>query len=84
MIKALLKLTDFANPDMLERLTNKFIAVRDSLLQDIENSRQEEEDQLANHETFMTVSQETLDECRERVVENKEKHHENEQNIAAM
>lgn len=32
MIKALLKLADFANPEMLERLTNKFIAVRDSLL----------------------------------------------------
>jgi hypothetical protein len=70
MVKALLKLADFANPEMLERLTNKFIAVRDSLLQDIENSKQEEQDQVANHATFMAVSQETLDECRGRVAEN--------------
>merc|ERR1711990_69168 len=84
MIKALLKLADFANPQMLEKLTNKFIAVRDSLVQDIENSKQEEADQVSNHGTFMTVSQETLDECRGRVAENKEKHQENEQNIQAM
>ena len=84
MVKALLKLADFANPEMLERLQNKFIAVRDSLLQDIENSRQEEADQLANHETFMTVSEETLTECRGRVTENREKHAENENAIAEM
>ena len=32
MIKALLKLTDFANPEMLERLKGKFQEVRDSLV----------------------------------------------------
>ena len=70
MIKALLKLADFANPEMLNRLVDKFIAVRDSLVQDIENSNQEEADQQANFETFMDVSEETLTECRARVAEN--------------
>jgi len=44
MIKALLKLTDFANPEMLERLKGKFQAVRDSLVEDILNSNNEEAD----------------------------------------
>ncbi len=44
MIKALLKLADFANPDMLNRLIGKFNEVRASLVSDIAYALQEEDD----------------------------------------
>ena len=56
MIKALLKLSDFANPEMLARVTSKFVEVRESLVSDIAASIAEEANSLAAHNVFMAVS----------------------------
>jgi len=57
MIKALLKLADFANSEMLGRLREKFAAVRAELLQSIADTHAAEEDQLSAYTNFMAVSQ---------------------------
>jgi hypothetical protein len=44
LVKALLKLADFANADMLARLVAKFNEVRASLVADIAFALQEEDD----------------------------------------
>jgi len=69
-IKALLKLSEFADPVMLGKVTAKFQEVRDSLVTDIENSVAEEAGQVAAHATFMGVSQDTVDQARARVAAN--------------
>jgi hypothetical protein len=71
MIKALLKLADFANSDMLQRLQEKFSAVRAEMLQSIADTEAAEADQLAAYTNFMAVSQTTVDEARQRIVENR-------------
>jgi len=71
MIKALLKLADFADSDMLDRLREKFAAVRAELVQGIIDSLQAEEDQLNAYSSFMAVSQQTVDDARQRLVENR-------------
>merc|ERR1712046_103111 len=64
MIKALLKLADFADSDMLQRLREKFAAVRAELLQGIADAKAAEADQLAAYTNFMAVSQQTVDDAR--------------------
>jgi len=71
MIKALLKLADFANTEMLGRLTQKFNDVRASLLQGIADTQAAEADQLASYTAFMAVSQQTVDDARQRIVDNR-------------
>jgi hypothetical protein len=56
MIKALLKLADFANPEMLARLVAKFNEVRASLVSDIANALAAEDDEAAAYATFMGIS----------------------------
>merc|ERR1711990_911963 len=71
MVKALLKLADFANSEMLGRLREKFAAVRAELLQSIADTQQAEADQLAAYTNFMAVSQQTVDDARQRLVDNR-------------
>merc|ERR1711990_920827 len=71
MVKALLKLADFANSEMLGRLREKFAAVRAELLQSIADTHQAEADQLAAYTNFMGVSQQTVDDARQRLVDNR-------------
>ena len=71
MIKALLKLADFADSDMLQRLREKFAAVRAELLQQIADTNAAEADQLSAYTAFMAVSQQTVDDARQRIVENR-------------
>jgi len=71
MIKALLKLADFADSDMLDRLRAKFAAVRAELVQGIIDTQQAEADQLSAYTEFMAVSQTTVDDARQRLVENR-------------
>merc|ERR1711907_651214 len=59
MIKALLKLADFANSDMLMRLREKFAAVRAEMVQGIADTLAAEADQLSAYTNFMAVSQQT-------------------------
>ncbi len=70
MIKALLKLADFANSDMLAKLRGRFGEVRAELVAGIAFALQEEEDQLGAFTTFMGISQTTVDDARQRIVEN--------------
>ena len=56
MIKALLKLADFANSDMLAKLRGRFGEVRAELVAGIAFALQEEEDQLGAFTTFMGIS----------------------------
>lgn len=83
MIKALLKLTDFANPEMLARLTGKFQAVRDSLVTDIDNSNQNEADELAAYDAFMAMGAATIETCRANVARDTELLAQNAANIEA-
>merc|ERR1711990_677916 len=71
MIKALLKLADFANSDMLQRLQEKFAAVRAEMVQSIADTLAAEDDQLAAYTAFMAVSQQTVDDARQRIVDNR-------------
>merc|ERR1719486_1132645 len=71
MIKALLKLADFANSDMLQRLREKFASVRGEMVQSIADTHAAEADQLAAYTSFMAVSQQTVDDARQRIVENR-------------
>merc|ERR1712167_184734 len=71
MIKALLKLTDFANSEMLAKLREKFAAVRAEMVQSIADTEAAEADQLSAYTTFMAVSQQTVDDARQRLVENR-------------
>merc|ERR1711981_156676 len=71
MIKALLKLADFANSEMLGRLREKFSAVRAEMIQGIADTIAAEADQLAAYTQFMAVSQQTVDDARQRIVENR-------------
>jgi len=71
MIKALLKLADFANSEMLGRLREKFQAVRAEMIQGIADTIAAEADQLAAYTNFMSVSQQTVDDARQRIVENR-------------
>jgi len=71
MIKALLKLADFANSEMLGRLREKFAAVRAEMVQGIADTEAAEADQLAAYTAFMAVSQQTVDDARQRIVENR-------------
>ncbi len=70
MIKALLKLADFANSDMLTKLRGRFNEVRAELVQGIAFALQEEDDQLGAYTTFMGISQTTVDDARQRIVDN--------------
>jgi len=70
MIKALLKLADFANSDMLTKLRGRFNEVRAELVQGIAFALQEEDDQLGAYATFMGISQTTVDDARQRIVDN--------------
>ena len=56
LIKALLKLADFANSEMLAKLRTKFQEVRAELVAGIAFALQEEDDQLAAYTTFMGIS----------------------------
>ena len=71
MIKALLKLADFANSEMLGRLREKFQAVRAEMIQGIADTIAAEADQLAAYTQFMAVSQQTVDDARQRIVDNR-------------
>merc|ERR1712159_383411 len=71
MIKALLKLADFANSDMLQRLREKFAAVRAEMVQSIADTLAAEDDQLAAYTAFMAVSQQTVGDARQRIVDNR-------------
>merc|ERR1711970_59635 len=70
-MKALLKLADFANSEMLGRPREKFAAVRAEMLQGIADTQAAEEDQLAAFTSFMAVSQQTVDDARQRIEENR-------------
>jgi hypothetical protein len=70
MIKALLKLSDFADPTMLAKVKARFIEVRESLVTDIANAIGDEADSLAAFNTFMGISQDTVDQARARVAAN--------------
>jgi len=82
MFKALLKLADFANSDMLDRLREKFSAVRAELVQSIIDTNAAEADQLAAYSNFMAVSQETVDDARQRIIDNRAAHAQCVQDIA--
>merc|ERR1712139_518155 len=56
---------------MLDRLRAKFSAVRAELVQGIIDTQQAEADQLAAYTNFMAVSQQTVDDARQRLVENR-------------
>jgi len=71
MIKALLKLADFANSEMLGRLREKFMDVRAEMVQGIADTQAAEADQLAAYTNFMAVSQQTVDDARQRIVDNR-------------
>jgi len=71
MIKALLKLADFANSDMLQRLREKFQSVRGEMVQSIADTHAAEADQLSAYTGFMAVSQTTVDDARQRIVDNR-------------
>jgi len=71
MIKALLKLADFANSEMLGRLREKFAAVRAEMVQGIADTEAAEADQVAAYSAFMAVSQQTVDDARQRIVDNR-------------
>merc|ERR1712151_1064652 len=71
MIKALIKLADFANAEMLARLAEKFQAVRAEMVQGIADAEASEADQLAAYTNFMAVSQQTVDDARQRIVDNR-------------
>jgi len=70
VIKALLKLADFANPAMLRRLVKKFKDVRASLVTGIANIESEESEQVEAFKKFMDISQTTVDNARTRVKNN--------------
>merc|ERR1712151_1042231 len=70
-IKALLKLADFANSEMLGRLREKFAAVRAEMVQGIADTEAAEADQVAAYTAFMAVSQQTVDDARQRIVDNR-------------
>jgi len=70
VVKALLKLTDFANPQILARVVKKFKDVRASLVQGIANAQQEESEQAEAFAKFMDISQTTVDNARTRVTNN--------------
>lgn len=70
VVKALLKLADFANPAMLRRLIQKFRDVRASLVNGIAAAAAEEHDQIAAFKTFIEISQTTIDHARTRVKNN--------------
>lgn len=82
MIKALLKLADFADSDMLGRLREKFSAVRAELVQSIIDTNAAEADQLGAYTNFMAVSQTTVDEARQRIIDNRAAHAQCVQDIA--
>jgi len=82
MMKALLKLADFANSEMLGRLREKFAAVRAEMVQGIADTMAAEADQLAAYTNFMAVSQQTVDEARQRIVDNRAAHAQCVQDIA--
>merc|ERR1712151_959091 len=82
MVKALIKLADFANAEMLARLTEKFQAVRAGLVQGIADAEQSEADALAAYTEFMAVSQQTFDDARQRIVDNRAAHAQCVQDIA--
>jgi hypothetical protein len=82
MIKALIKLADFANSEMLDRLRQKFADVRAEMVQGIADTMAAEADQLAAYTNFMAVSQTTVDEARQRIVDNRAALAECIQNIA--
>jgi len=71
MVKALLKLADFANAEMLGRLREKFADVRAEMVQGIADTQAAEADQLAAYTNFMAVSQQTVDDARQRIVDNR-------------
>merc|ERR1712072_767719 len=71
MIKALLKLADFADSEMLQRLREKFAAVRAEMVQSIIDTQAAEADQLAAYTNFMAVSQQTVDDARQRITDNR-------------
>jgi len=56
-ILALIKIMDFANPEMLARLTGKFEEVRAEMLNGVEETRQRDADEQAAFEAFMARSQ---------------------------
>jgi len=56
MMTALIRLADFANSEMLEKLRGKFAEVRAEMVQSIVDTKALEEDQLASYTNFMGVS----------------------------
>ena len=70
VVKALLKLADFANPAMLRRLVKKFKDVRASLVTGIANAQAEEAEQLEAFNKFMEISSTTVANARTRVKNN--------------
>jgi len=56
-ILALIKIMDFANPEMLERLTGKFTEVRTSLLSSVEETNARDAAEQSAYEDFMARSQ---------------------------
>merc|ERR1711990_249952 len=57
--------------DMLQRLQEKFAAVRVEMVQSIADTLAAEDDQLAAYSAFMAVSQQTVDDARQRIVDNR-------------
>merc|ERR1712007_309241 len=64
-------LADFANSEMLGRLREKFMDVRAEMVQGIADTMAAEADQLAAYTNFMAVSQQTVDDARQRIVDNR-------------
>merc|ERR1719183_3280063 len=67
---------------MLQRLREKFAAVRAELLQGVADAIAAEADQLSAYTAFMAVSQTTVDDARQRIVENRAAHAQCVQDIA--
>merc|ERR1711990_548836 len=57
--------------DMLQRLQEKFAAVRAEMVQSIADTLAAEDDQLAAYTAFMAVSQQTVDDARQRIDDNR-------------